>query len=60
VIDRVRGAVLEALGDAAVLSRLAALGAERVGSTPEEQEALIRSEIAKWIKVARGAGIDPL
>lgn len=59
VIDRVRSAVLEALGDAAVLSRLAGLGAERVGSTPEEQDAVIRSEIAKWIKVTRQAAIEP-
>ena len=59
IIERVRGALLEALNDAAVNNRLASLGAERVGSTPEEHEAVTRSEIAKWVKVTRQAGIEP-
>ena len=59
VIERVRGALLEALGDSAVSARLASLGAERVGSTPEEHDAATRSEIAKWMKVTRQAGIEP-
>ena len=59
VTDRLRGALVEALRDPAVGERLAALGAERVGSTAEEQEAVTRSEIAKWIKVTRAAGIQP-
>ncbi len=58
-IDRLRSALLQALDDPAVSSRFAALGAERVGSTPEEQEALTRSEIAKWIRVTREARIEP-
>jgi len=59
VIDRLRSALLDALGDPAVGSRLASLGAERVGSTPEEQLAVTKSEIARWIKVTREAGIQP-
>ena len=59
VIDRVRGALIEALRAAAVGERFTALGAERVGSTPEEQEAVTKSEIAKWLKVTRAAGIQP-
>ena len=59
VIERVRGALLEALADPAVNNRLAGLGAERVGSTPEEHAAFTKSEIAKWIKVTREAGIQP-
>jgi tripartite-type tricarboxylate transporter receptor subunit TctC len=59
VIERVRGALIEALRDPAVGERFAALGAERVGSTPEEQETVTKSEIAKWLKVTRAAGIQP-
>jgi tripartite-type tricarboxylate transporter receptor subunit TctC len=59
IIERVRGALVEALADPAVNNRLASLGAERVGSTPEEHAALTKSEIAKWMKVTREAGIQP-
>lgn len=59
IIERVRSALLEALADPAVNNRLAGLGAERVGSTPEEHAALTKSEIAKWMKVTRAAGIKP-
>ena len=53
-----RGAVVQALADGAVKGRLSGLGAEPVGSTPEEHAAYTRAEIAKWIQVARAAGIQ--
>ncbi len=37
--------------------RLAALGFEAVGNTPEECAAQFRAELAKWGKVIREAGI---
>jgi tripartite-type tricarboxylate transporter receptor subunit TctC len=37
--------------------RLATLGFERVGNTPEECAAQFRTEIAKWARVIRAAGI---
>jgi tripartite-type tricarboxylate transporter receptor subunit TctC len=37
--------------------RLTAMGAEPVGSTPEEFTAFIKSEAAKWSRVIREAGI---
>ena len=40
-----------------VRERFAKLGAEPVGSTPEEFDALIKSEIAKWGKVVKEAGL---
>jgi tripartite-type tricarboxylate transporter receptor subunit TctC len=49
IIDRVRGALVETLADPEVRKRLASVGAEPVGNTPEEQEEFIRSEIATWI-----------
>ena len=39
--------------------RLAAVGFEAVGSTPAEFDARVKSEIAKWAKVIREAGIAP-
>ena len=36
-----------------------ALGFDAVGSTPAEFEARIKSEIAKWAKVIRAAGMAP-
>ena len=59
IIERVRSALLEALADPTVNNRLAGLGAERVGSRPEEHAAFTKSEIAKWVKVTREAGIQP-
>jgi len=40
-----------------IRERFAKLGAEPVGSTPEEFEAFIKAEIAKWAKVVKEAGI---
>jgi tripartite-type tricarboxylate transporter receptor subunit TctC len=59
VIDRVHGAVVKALADPSVRSNLSGQGAEPVGNTPEAYDAFNKAEIAKWIKVARTAGIEP-
>jgi tripartite-type tricarboxylate transporter receptor subunit TctC len=59
VIDRVHGALAKALADPAVRSNLQGQGADPVGNTPEQYDAFNKAEIAKWIKVARQAGIDP-
>jgi len=59
VIDRVHAALVKALNDPGVKRNLADQGAEVVASTPEQHDAFNRAEIAKWIKVAREAGIQP-
>src|SRR5688572_20415473 len=59
VIDRVHGALVKALSDPGVRDNLSGQGAGPVGNTPEQYDAFNKAEIAKWIKVARGAGIDP-
>ena len=41
-----------------VSARLADLGAESVGSTPEQFAAHIKAEIAKWAKVIRDANVE--
>jgi len=59
VIDRVHGALLKALAEPNVRNNLSGQGADPVGNTPEAYDAFNKAEIAKWIKVARAAGIEP-
>jgi tripartite-type tricarboxylate transporter receptor subunit TctC len=42
-----------------VREKLAAQGATLIGNTPEEFAAYLRSEIDKWGKVVKAAGIKP-
>ena len=57
VIERLHGAIIKAIRQPEVAKRLAAEGAEVIGSTPEEFGAHIRSEIARVGAVVRAAGI---
>jgi tripartite-type tricarboxylate transporter receptor subunit TctC len=41
-----------------VKERLAQMGAEGVGDTPEQFAAFVKAEIAKWAKVVHAAGIQ--
>lgn len=59
IIEKVNAALVKALKDPVVSRALIERGAEPVASTPEEHDAFNRAEIAKWIKVARAAGIEP-
>ena len=59
IIDRVNGALVKALNDPQVKESLSNQGADVVASTPEQHDKFNRAEIAKWIKVAREAGIQP-
>lgn len=59
IIEKVNAALVKALKDPVVSRALVERGAEPVASTPEEHDAFNRAEIAKWIKVARAAGIEP-
>ncbi len=59
IVVKLQAEVARALKLADVRERLAADGAEPVGSSPEQFAALIRSELEKWATVARNAGIKP-
>ncbi len=59
IVARLHAEIVRALRLPGVRERLAADGAEAVGSTPEEFAAFIRSEIEKWAAVAKSAGIRP-
>jgi tripartite-type tricarboxylate transporter receptor subunit TctC len=56
-IERLHGDIVRILAQPEFRERLQAQGFDLVGSSPEEFRAAIRSEIAKWSKVVRDAGI---
>ena len=59
VVARLHGDIAKILADAALHARLADQGFDPVGNSPEEFGAYIKSEILKWGKVIRDAGIRP-
>ena len=56
IVNKVAGEMAKALQQPAVRERLAALGAEPVGNTPEEFAAYCQSELAKWSKIVKESG----
>ncbi|HET7158299.1 MAG TPA: tripartite tricarboxylate transporter substrate-binding protein, partial [Burkholderiales bacterium] len=46
-----------ALAQPDVKERLATLGAEGVGSSPDEFRSFVKAEIVKWARVVKGAGL---
>ena len=59
IVARLSSEVNKALSAPELNERLSAEGAEPAGNTPEEFAAFIKTEIVKWGKVTRAAGIDP-
>lgn len=58
IVERVHGEAITALRSPEMKQRLAADGAEPLGTTPAEFAAFIRRELDKWTKVAQAAGIE--
>jgi len=56
VIDKLQAEVKKILGSPEAGKRLAEIGLEPVGSTPEELAAYQRAEIVKWAKVVKDSG----
>jgi tripartite-type tricarboxylate transporter receptor subunit TctC len=59
IVVKVNAAVADSLRSARVKEILAASGAEAGGGTPEALGRFLQSEIVKWGKVVRAAGITP-
>jgi tripartite-type tricarboxylate transporter receptor subunit TctC len=53
VIGTIQADTAKALRQPEVKSKLEAMGMEVVGSTPEQFDALVRAELAKWTKVVK-------
>jgi tripartite-type tricarboxylate transporter receptor subunit TctC len=59
IVQKIHAETVKMLAQPDVKERLATLGAEGVGSSPAEFAAFVRSEIAKWARVVKQAGLQP-
>lgn len=59
IAEKLNGALAAALRDPANRKTLIERGADPVGNSLDEHDAFIKSEIAKWKKVAHDAKIEP-
>ncbi len=59
VIVKINADVLKIVNSPDLKERLKAEGSDPVGSSPEQFAAFLRSEIAKWAKVIKFAGVKP-
>ena len=57
LVDRIAGDIATAVRSPEMGARMAQLGMEPVGSSAQEYEAIVRTEIAKWAQVVKTAGI---
>jgi tripartite-type tricarboxylate transporter receptor subunit TctC len=57
VIRKLHDELIRALQAPDMLARLAPLGAEPVGSSPEQFAALIKEDIARWAQVVKASGV---
>lgn len=57
IVDRLGAEIVKILKMPDVRERMATMGLEPVGNTPEEFAAFQRAEIAKWAKVVKAANI---
>ena len=56
IIDKLNAAMLKALRDPEVMTRLAGLGVEIIGSSADEFARVIHNDIIKWGKVVKDTG----
>ena len=59
VITRLHGELMKAIKQPEVLDRMASLGTDPIGNLPAEFADQIKSDLAKWEKVVKAAGIQP-
>jgi tripartite-type tricarboxylate transporter receptor subunit TctC len=59
VIDRLHGEITKALKSPDTLERFAAIGAEPIGSTPEQLAAHLKRETERWSAIIRERNIRP-
>lgn len=57
VVERLNAEVMKALQSADVKAKLAAQGAEPLGSTPDEYAAYVRKELDRWARVVKATGV---
>jgi len=57
IVDKLNAEINAALKMPDVRAKLEAAGIEIQGGTPQDYAALIKSDLAKWAKVVKAAGI---
>lgn len=57
ILDKLHAAIVTAMRSPEVTRRLSDDGSEAVANTPDEYRALIRRELAKWVKIVQVTGI---
>jgi tripartite-type tricarboxylate transporter receptor subunit TctC len=57
IVLRLHRETVKALAEPDTKTRLATLGAEGVGSSPDEFKAFVQAEIRKWARVVKAAGL---
>ena len=57
LVAYLHGLTVKMLVQPDVKERLATLGAEGVGNTPDEFRAFVKAEIVKWARVVKEAGL---
>jgi tripartite-type tricarboxylate transporter receptor subunit TctC len=57
IIDKLQAEVAKIVREPDIRERMAALGGEPVGSTPDQFAAIVKGDVAKWKKVVKGANI---
>jgi tripartite-type tricarboxylate transporter receptor subunit TctC len=58
IVNKVNAEMKRAVADAAFRKHIESIGMEPASSTPKEMADLIRSELARWTKVIKDAGIQ--
>ena len=59
IVARLNTELRRIIADPKVKERLAAIGFDAFSSTPEELNAFVREDLAKWTKWVKDAGIEP-
>jgi tripartite-type tricarboxylate transporter receptor subunit TctC len=59
IVDKLAGAIAKGMQSPEVKARVAADASEAVGSTPQEFDRFLRSELARFAKVIKALGIRP-
>ncbi len=57
IIDRLNASARKALQATEVVERFKALGAERIGSSPEQFQKLVAAEMTRWADVVQKSGV---
>jgi tripartite-type tricarboxylate transporter receptor subunit TctC len=59
IVDKLNAELRAILAKPEVKARLAEMGFDAFSSTPEELEAFVKSELVKWTRLIKEAGIEP-